>query len=29
MNPAAFAKFVAEDTDKWAKVVQFAGVKLE
>jgi tripartite-type tricarboxylate transporter receptor subunit TctC len=29
MNPATFAKFVAEDTDKWAKVVQFAGVKLD
>jgi tripartite-type tricarboxylate transporter receptor subunit TctC len=29
MKPAAFGRFIAEDTDKWAKVVQFAGVKLE
>jgi hypothetical protein len=28
MKPAAFGRFVAEHTDKWAKVVQFAGVKL-
>jgi tripartite-type tricarboxylate transporter receptor subunit TctC len=29
MSPAAFRKFVAADIEKWAKVVQFAGVKLE
>ena len=29
MKPAEFGRFIAEDTDKWAKVVQFAGVKLE
>jgi tripartite-type tricarboxylate transporter receptor subunit TctC len=29
MSPAEFRKFVAADTDRWAKVVQFAGVKLE
>jgi len=29
MTPAEFRKFVAADTGKWAKVVQFAGVKLE
>jgi hypothetical protein len=29
MSPAEFRKFVAADTEKWAKVVQFAGVKLE
>jgi tripartite-type tricarboxylate transporter receptor subunit TctC len=28
-SPADFAKFVAEDADKWAKVVKFAGVKAE
>jgi tripartite-type tricarboxylate transporter receptor subunit TctC len=29
MSLAEFRKFVAADTDRWAKVVQFAGVKLE
>jgi tripartite-type tricarboxylate transporter receptor subunit TctC len=29
MKPAEFGRFIAEDTDKWAKVVQFAGVKLD
>jgi tripartite-type tricarboxylate transporter receptor subunit TctC len=29
MSPAGFRKFVAADTEKWAKVVQFAGVKLD
>jgi tripartite-type tricarboxylate transporter receptor subunit TctC len=29
MSPAEFGKFIAADTGKWAKVVQFAGVKLE
>jgi tripartite-type tricarboxylate transporter receptor subunit TctC len=28
-SPADFAKFVAEDAEKWAKVVKFAGVKAE
>jgi tripartite-type tricarboxylate transporter receptor subunit TctC len=27
MTPADFGKFVAEDTEKWAKVVKFAGLK--
>jgi tripartite-type tricarboxylate transporter receptor subunit TctC len=29
MSPAEFAKVIAEETEKWAKVVKFAGVKLE
>jgi len=28
-SPADFAKFIADDADKWAKVVRFAGVKTE
>jgi tripartite-type tricarboxylate transporter receptor subunit TctC len=27
MPPADFAKFIAEETDKWGKVVKFAGLK--
>jgi tripartite-type tricarboxylate transporter receptor subunit TctC len=26
-SPAAFGNFIAEETDKWAKVVRFAGIK--
>jgi tripartite-type tricarboxylate transporter receptor subunit TctC len=29
MTPAEFGKFVAEETEKWAKVVKFAGIKAE
>jgi tripartite-type tricarboxylate transporter receptor subunit TctC len=29
MTPAKFGKFIADDTEKWAKVVKFAGVKLD
>jgi tripartite-type tricarboxylate transporter receptor subunit TctC len=29
MAPAAFAKFVADDTAKWAKVIKFADIKAE
>jgi tripartite-type tricarboxylate transporter receptor subunit TctC len=29
MTPAEFAKFVADDTEKWAKVVKFAGIKAD
>lgn len=29
MSPAAFGKLVAEETVKWAKVVKFAGLKVE
>jgi tripartite-type tricarboxylate transporter receptor subunit TctC len=28
-STAAFGKFIADDVDKWAKVVMFAGVKAE
>jgi tripartite-type tricarboxylate transporter receptor subunit TctC len=28
MNPANFGKFVAEEIDKWAKVIKFANIKL-
>jgi tripartite-type tricarboxylate transporter receptor subunit TctC len=27
--PVEFGKFIASETDKWAKVVKFAGVKLD
>ena len=27
LSPAELGKFVADDTEKWAKVVKFAGVK--
>jgi tripartite-type tricarboxylate transporter receptor subunit TctC len=27
MSPAEFAKFIADETDKWGKVVKFAGLK--
>ena len=29
MTPAEFAKLIAEETEKWAKVVRFAGIKAE
>jgi tripartite-type tricarboxylate transporter receptor subunit TctC len=29
MTPAEFGKLIAEDTEKWAKVVKFAGIKPE
>jgi tripartite-type tricarboxylate transporter receptor subunit TctC len=28
-SPAAFGKLIAEETEKWAKVVKFAGIKAE
>ena len=28
-SPADFAKLVAEETEKWAKVIKFAGIKPE
>jgi tripartite-type tricarboxylate transporter receptor subunit TctC len=28
-SPAEFAKFIADDTEKWAKVIKFAGIKPE
>ena len=27
LSPAQFGKFIADDTEKWAKVVKFAGIK--
>jgi tripartite-type tricarboxylate transporter receptor subunit TctC len=29
MTPAEFAKLIADQTEKWAKVINFAGIKLE
>jgi tripartite-type tricarboxylate transporter receptor subunit TctC len=29
MTPAEFGKRIADDTEKWAKVVKFAGIKPE
>jgi tripartite-type tricarboxylate transporter receptor subunit TctC len=28
-SPAAFGKLIAEDTEKWAKVIKFSGIKAE
>ena len=28
-SPGDFAKFIADETDKWAKVIKFAGIKAE
>jgi hypothetical protein len=28
-SPAEFGSLIAEQTEKWSKVVKFAGVKLE
>jgi hypothetical protein len=28
-SPAEFGKFIADDTEKWANVVKFAGIKVE
>ena len=27
MTPAEFGEFIAQETDKWAKVMKFAGIK--
>jgi hypothetical protein len=29
LSPADFGKFIADETEKWAKVVKFAGIKAE
>jgi hypothetical protein len=28
-SPADFGTFIAEETEKWAKVIKFAGIKAE
>ena len=28
-SPAEFGKLIAEETEKWAKVIKFAGIKAE
>ena len=28
-TPADFGKFIAEETEKWGKVIKFAGIKPE
>jgi len=28
-SPAAFSKLIAEETEKWGKVIRFAGMKPE
>jgi hypothetical protein len=29
MTPAAFGKFIADETEKWAKVIRAANIKAE
>jgi tripartite-type tricarboxylate transporter receptor subunit TctC len=29
MSPAQFKEFIAAEVDKWAKVIEFAGIKPE
>jgi len=29
MTPSEFEKFVVQETEKWAKVIKFAGIKSE
>jgi tripartite-type tricarboxylate transporter receptor subunit TctC len=29
MSPPDFGKFIAEETEKWAKVIKFAGAKVD
>jgi tripartite-type tricarboxylate transporter receptor subunit TctC len=29
MTPAEFGKFIADEADKWAKVIRAANIKLE
>jgi hypothetical protein len=28
-SPSDFGKFLADETEKWAKVIKFAGIKAE
>jgi len=29
MGPPEFGKLIADETEKWAKVIKFAGIKVE
>jgi len=29
MSPVQFGKFIADETEKWGKVVKFAGIKVD
>jgi hypothetical protein len=29
VSPADFGKFIADETEKWAKVIKFAGAKAD
>jgi hypothetical protein len=29
MTPADFGKFIADEIEKWAKVIKFAGIKAD
>ena len=29
MTPPEFGKFIADETEKWAKVIKFAGIKAD
>ena len=29
VTPAEFGKFIADETEKWSKVVKFAGLKVK
>jgi hypothetical protein len=29
MTPAGFEKLLADETEKWGKVIKFAGIKVE
>ena len=29
MGPPKFSKLIADETEKWAKVIKFAGIKVE
>jgi len=29
LSPADFGKFIAYETEKWAKVIKFAGIKAD
>jgi tripartite-type tricarboxylate transporter receptor subunit TctC len=29
MSPADFSKFIVEDTEKWAKIIQAANIRMD